>query len=233
MLAHTLDQHTEALPPASRGVVVAFVVVLHLVVAWALMQVSVVREAVLQAAPIFVNLIQPETPKPVVEPPKPAPRVVPRAVHTPSPIITTAPTPEPAPVVFEVPPAPPEPAPDLPPVAAAPAGTITTPTPAAASARSAEPRTISASEVRYRHQPARAYPSASSRLGEQGEVLLRVMIDAQGRPLQVLVQKSSGFARLDNDAMRNVKLSVFYPYQENGQPIPVWVRIPFNYTLED
>ena len=30
MLAHTLDQHTEALPPASRGLVVAFVIALHL-----------------------------------------------------------------------------------------------------------------------------------------------------------------------------------------------------------
>lgn len=230
MLAHTLDQHTESLPPASRGVVIAVVIALHLVAAWALMQVSAVREAVLEAAPIFVNLMQPEAPKPVVEPPKP-PRVVPRVKHAPPPVITTAPAPEPTPAVFEAPPAPPEPVPEPPPVAAAPVAPVTAPAPAPV--RPPEPKTISASEVRYKHQPARVYPAASIRLNEQGEVLLRVMIDAQGHARQIAVQKSSGFARLDNDAMRNVRLSVFHPYQENGQPIPVWVRIPFNYTLED
>jgi protein TonB len=45
-------------------------------------------------------------------------------------------------------------------------------------------------------------PLASRRLGEQGLVQLRVLVGVDGLPRQVSVQRSSGFARLDEQAPR-------------------------------
>src|SRR5688500_1859474 len=49
--------------------------------------------------------------------------------------------------------------------------------------------------VKSRVQP--NYPAQSRRLGEEGTVTFRVLVDEKGRPLQVSVMQSSGFPRLD------------------------------------
>ena len=59
------------------------------------------------------------------------------------------------------------------------------------------PKPVAASALRYRIEPAIAVPPLSRRLNESGQVLLRVVFDVTGAPVQVDLAKSSGFARLD------------------------------------
>jgi periplasmic protein TonB len=50
-------------------------------------------------------------------------------------------------------------------------------------------------------RPAAAYPSESRAAGEQGVVILRITVNAGGRPTAVSVRSSSGYPRLDRAAV--------------------------------
>lgn len=86
--------------------------------------------------------------------------------------------------------------------------------------------------MRYRVPPQPQMPRASQRLNEQGRVVVRVLIDTQGRPTQMTVEQSSGFDRLDREALRAISQSQFFPYQENGRALAAWVRIPIVFKLD-
>ncbi|HEX6703513.1 MAG TPA: energy transducer TonB [Albitalea sp.] len=208
------------LTPAQRRVMVGVTVALHAGVVAALLQVREVREAVAEAAPLFVSLVTAAPtptapPPPVLAPPRPAPP------RPPKPVIAAAPTPAPAPFVAPAA-TPPEPAPA--PVAVA--------APAAVEAPPAPPRNIPASAVQYLEPPAPVYPRASRRAGEAGRVLLRVWVDEAGLPRQVLVQQSAGFLRLDEAAVAAVQKARFKPYSENGRPTAGWALVPLTFDLE-
>lgn len=69
-------------------------------------------------------------------------------------------------------------------------------------------------------------------MGEQGKVLLRVFISAEGLPQQIEVQTSSGFERLDKAAVEAVKRWKFVPGKRNGVAEGMWNRVPVNFVLE-
>src|SRR3546814_15984694 len=52
--------------------------------------------------------------------------------------------------------------------------------------------------------PSPPYPRAALRAGLQGTVMLQVLVDVDGRPLQVDVEHRSGYRVLDNAARRYV-----------------------------
>ena len=54
------------------------------------------------------------------------------------------------------------------------------------------------------HGPQPPYPARAKRMGWQGEVLLRIDIDADGWPREVVVLHSSGHRELDVVAQRHV-----------------------------
>ncbi|WP_019373781.1 energy transducer TonB, partial [Melaminivora alkalimesophila] len=56
------------------------------------------------------------------------------------------------------------------------------------------------SSASHLNNPAPQYPAVSRRLGEQGVVLLNVLIGTDGRPQKVEIKQSSGFDRLDRQA---------------------------------
>lgn len=92
------------------------------------------------------------------------------------------------------------------------------------------PRTIG--QVNYIGKPpSPAYPRASVRLGEQGRVVLRVLISPSGRAADVKIQQSSGYARLDDAAVQAAQQARFRPYTENGIAYPALADIPFNFAL--
>ncbi|MGR6327617.1 energy transducer TonB [Sphingomonas sp. XXL09] len=68
--------------------------------------------------------------------------------------------------------------------------------------------------------PFEAYPPVARRAGQQGRVLLKLAIDAQGKPTDCTVTESSGFALLDAEtcsmAMRNAR---FHPARQSGVPV--------------
>jgi periplasmic protein TonB len=58
---------------------------------------------------------------------------------------------------------------------------------------------------------------------------LRVLVDAAGRPAQVQVERSSGFARLDDAAREAVEKFLFRPHEVNGVAQPAQVLIPIGF----
>ncbi len=75
-----------------------------------------------------------------------------------------------------------------------------------------------------------ADPGQASHVVQHADVTLSVQIDAQGNPLQVSVQQSSGSPAIDNAALLEVRGRHFTPTVRDGQPVPatlsVTVRLP-------
>jgi protein TonB len=84
--------------------------------------------------------------------------------------------------------------------------------------------------VEYVRAPAPVFPSESKRKRERGTCVLRVMIDTNGRPTQIQVERSSGFERLDSAAREAVEKALFHPYEVNGIAQPAQVLIPIEFT---
>jgi protein TonB len=87
--------------------------------------------------------------------------------------------------------------------------------------------------VEYIQKPQPEYPAASKRMGEAGQVMLRVLVNDKGRPESVQIQKSSGFTRLDEAARQAVLRARFKPYTEDGKPIPVYAIVPIGFQLDN
>ena len=60
-------------------------------------------------------------------------------------------------------------------------------------------------------------------MGEQGRVLLRVVVTAAGLAEQVELKASSGTERLDRAAIDAVKRWRFVPARQGDQPVAAWV----------
>jgi protein TonB len=214
----------DALSPAQRRTMVVAILAAHVAAVYGLMQVGAVRDAVREAAPMFVDLIAPPAP-PVPPPPPPQPQPVQKKLPEPRPVIAAAPSPAPAP--FVVPAPPPEPV-----VEPAPPVVVAAPAPPAVVAAPAPPKMIPASAVQYLEPPVLVYPRLSIRNKESGRVIVRVYIDTNGLPKSVQVATSSGFPRLDEAGVAAAQKARFKPYTENGQPVAGWASIPLDFDLE-
>ena len=62
--------------------------------------------------------------------------------------------------------------------------------------------------------------------------LLRVFIDAEGSPQQIEIRQSSGYERLDQQALEAVRRWRFVPGKRNGVPEAMWNIVPINFVLE-
>jgi periplasmic protein TonB len=212
------------LTPLQRRAAVAAIAVAHLAAVYGLMQVGAVREAVREAAPMFVDWIAPPAPPKPAPPPPPKPAVAPKPAPRPLPVVAAAPSP--APAAFVVPPAPPpEPAPPV--ASPAPPAVAATPAPPPA-----PPRVIPPSAVQFIVPPQPEYPRLSRRNRETGVVVVRVLVDTEGLPRSLQVEKSSGFERLDAAAVLALQRARFRPHTENGQPVEGWARVPLDFSLE-
>lgn len=63
-------------------------------------------------------------------------------------------------------------------------------------------------------------------------VWLKVVVGVRGLPLSVQVQRSSGYPRLDEQAVWAMRQAGFRPQTENGSPIELEVAAPIEYPLE-
>jgi protein TonB len=216
------------LPPALRRGLVVAVAGAHVGALWALMQVQPVREAMAAVAPLMVEMIAPPQPVKPPPPPPPAPPK-PRTPPPPKPVIAAAPSPAPAPIV--APPPPPEPAPPAP--VEPPAPVVAAAPPAPPAPPPAAPKKVPPSALNYRIQPPIAFPAASTRLREEGTVVLRVVVDVKGLPRQITLQRSSGFPRLDEQAVSAMRQARFHPCTDNGTPIECESSAALAYELEN
>ena len=85
-------------------------------------------------------------------------------------------------------------------------------------------------EIEYVRAPTPRYPPESQRSRERGTVLLRVLVDALGRPAQIQVERSSGYSRLDAAARMAVEKALFRPHEVNGIAQPAQVLIPIEFV---
>lgn len=93
------------------------------------------------------------------------------------------------------------------------------------------PPILDAQSVGYLVPPAPRYPPASRRAREEGEVLVRVLIDIDGRPSEIRILRSSGHPRLDDAALEAVRAALFRPYVADGRARAAYVRVPVEFAL--
>lgn len=225
----------------SRNAVIALsVVTLHVAALWAL-QSGLMRKAaeIIIPAEVLSEFLTPQPPAPPAPPTPPAPPPPKPAPPKPSPtppkprVAKPTPAPEPMPVAIA----------DLTPAPAAPVGVVE-PQPAAkpveapvaaAPAPAAPPAPAivqPSSDASHLNNPKPVYPAVSKRLGEQGKIVLRVLIGADGIPQKVEIKQSSGFERLDRQAVDTVTRWRFVPGTRNGVPEAMWYLQPINFVLQ-
>lgn len=128
------------------------------------------------------------------------------------------------------------PAPNAEPLAApsvAPAMTATTPGAMAGTAEVAVAPPIELpSNAAYLQNPKPPYPALSRRLGEQGKVVVRVLIEVDGTAREAEINQSSGFDRLDQAALEAVLRWRYVPGRRAGVPQAMWFNIPISFVLE-
>lgn len=178
----------------------------------------------IELAPEAPSPSRPKPPPPLLKPPPPRPKPA-TPVLTPPPIIAVAsPVEPPVATSFTVAPQPPAPV-SAPAIVAAP---TPAPTPAPA------PALIDARfDADYLDNPKPLYPHASRRLGEEGKVVLRVFVSAEGDAKQVEVKRSSGFQRLDLAAEKAVARWRFVPARRGEQAVTAWVVVPIVFSLDN
>ncbi len=199
--------------PAQRYSGIALVIGLHVVVVYLL--ASGLGKTVVQVitGPIETKVIEEVQAKPD-EPPPPPPKLEtppPEFVPPPEIIIASDPAPATSTAITQVqnkvvtPPPPPQPKVE-----------VTQPR--------SDPR-------RPNSQP--PYPTVSKRLGEEGVVTLQLYVTKNGRVSEAKVQKSSGFPRLDEAAVREALRNWrFIPAKRGDETIDAWYSINVRFELK-
>ncbi|APR04511.1 energy transducer TonB [Thauera chlorobenzoica] len=188
------------------------------------MPVQVALISAPQAAPEPQPVAAPEPPPQVQRPEPPPPKSRPK------------PPPEPRPKPVAKPPAPVTESPTALTQAAEAAPTPPAPAPAAAPrpAPAAAPAPITAArfDAAYLNNPAPAYPMLSRRMREEGQVMLRVLVSADGLPARIELRTSAGSERLDRAAQDAVARWRFVPARQGEHPVEAWVLVPIVFKLQ-
>ncbi len=77
------------------------------------------------------------------------------------------------------------------------------------------------------------YPKAARKLGYEGIVTLLVFVDAAGQAQDVAVQASSGYAMLDEAAVKAIRQWRFEPARRFGMAVEGSVLVPIVFDLEE
>ncbi|MEP7246837.1 MAG: energy transducer TonB [Gammaproteobacteria bacterium] len=186
-----------------RGGVWLVIAAIHVVVVYAICSWSP-SVSLFASTPIEASIIEAVEPDDVVPPPPMPEMAAPTAPTIDPPLITIADEPA-APNAITV-------------------AVAESPTPPAEAA----PRTVS--DVAYLQPPSLKYPPESRRAGEEGLVVLRVLIDELGRASRIEIQRSSGYARLDAAARSAIERALFRPYVENGVPRMAFALVPVEFN---
>jgi protein TonB len=209
--------------------IVVTVVALHVGALWA-MHSGLLKRVVEWVIPAEVMIeatapAEPEQPKPTPSPAKPvttqsnAP-ATPQQAPVPLAVATPTPTPSanaPAPVV----------------VAEPSTQTTNSPAVAAAAAPYAPPAklVLPSKDADYLNNPSPPYPSASKRMGEQGQVVIRTLIGVDGTAQQAEIKRSSGYERLDQVSLATALRWKYVPGKRAGVAEAMWFDVPFNWEL--
>jgi periplasmic protein TonB len=190
-----------------RLVAFCVLVAMHVVLLWGLANGLAHKAVQFLAAPIEVENID-EVKKDEHEPPPPPPHMDIPPPFVPAPdIVIDAPVETQAIVVTrqEAPPPPPPP-------------------PAVRTSPRMDPR-------RPFSRP--EYPPTSRRLGEEGTVVLMLLVTEDGHVADAKIDKTSGFPRLDEAAVRESRRWRVISAKEGDKPVAAWGRFAITFRLTD
>ena len=207
------------------------VALLHAAALWFVLRPATPQALVTAPLPLQIALIAltPEKPQRVVMPPAPQPARPLPAVVPAKPVLHVkqqphAETPQTTPTQPETPA--PEPEPE--PAPAPPAPPIPSVVP-----KAPLPIVPPQSSAAYLDNPKPPYPAFSKRLREEGRVLLRVYVNADGSVSKVSLVSSSGFERLDRSALDTVPRWRFVPARQGDSAVAAAVIVPIAFNLKD
>lgn len=86
--------------------------------------------------------------------------------------------------------------------------------------------------LQYLSNPKPVYPREALRNGQQGTVMLRVVVDEAGNPIEVSIATSSGHRVLDRAAREQVlRKWKFVPARHNGRTVKAEGTVPVAFTI--
>ncbi len=152
-------------------------------------------------------------------------------IFIPNPSSTTPPRPLPPTTAFVKPDGPTIPRPDFTIADTNPNGTITPPPTGGGPIANYGPAIVAAQPIMATHTIP-PYPPIGTRMGHEGNVMLRVVIDPAGNVSQAQVIRSSGFPELDQAAATWVRGHWRYvPASRNGAPVASTADITVTFRL--
>lgn len=206
---------------------IAFIVAVHAILIAAFVAQTAPLRVAKPPPAIVVSLVEPREPPNPPPPPKPRPSpakaIAPMPVVAPPPVVVPEVPRMQALPAITLPPSPPDPAPS--PAVSAPVAPIAA-TPAIA------PLVAPRFDAAYLDNPAPRYPAIARRQGEQGRVLLRVSVTADGRAGSVEIAASSGSERLDRAALDAVRRWRFVPARRGDEAVAAQVLVPIAFSLD-
>lgn len=84
----------------------------------------------------------------------------------------------------------------------------------------------------YRLNPSPKYPRIARIRGYQGNVLLDVLVNKDGKVHHLKIYRSSGYPLLDRAAKSSVKHWLFEPAMIGEEKVNMWVRVPIRFELK-
>ncbi len=219
-MVRTLPSNTGTRPDPSRILALAAAIAVH-ALAFMLLLVPMAATPVAVDKPVdrgWIQKIEPLPPPPPIVDPVPVVRPT-QTPQTATRVIPQIETPVVEQVIVDNGTIAADPAPDNSLITADTATTLRTP--------------LTGVQLEYATAPPPPYPSAAARSGLQGQVLLKILVGTDGKPLEVEISKGSGHRILDETAKRFVlKHWRFKPAMQNGQAVQAYGLVPIDFTMQ-
>jgi len=218
-MVRTLPLQPATLPEPARILAIATAIAVH-AFAFLLLLLPLAQslpgeppEMVVQPIWVLPKVVEPTPLPPAPVEPRPLPPV------TPAPRIAVVPLQPPAPMVFGT--------------AAFPIAVGAQPAAGPVAEQATDSAPVAGVALAYAYAPAPPYPRAAIRDGAQGTVLLMILVDTDGKPLQVTLHRSSGNRVLDRAALEHVARHWrFQPALRNGQPVQAYGVVPIAFSMQ-
>jgi protein TonB len=112
-----------------------------------------------------------------------------------------------------------------------PAQPLTDPAPISSSAADTAP--VAGIRLEYASAPPPSYPRRALTDRIEGQVLLQVLVDVDGKPLQVSIHRSSGNRELDRTAQQHIlRHWTFRPAMKDGRAVQAIGLVPIDFKLQ-
>lgn len=79
--------------------------------------------------------------------------------------------------------------------------------------------------------PAPIYPRLARLKGWEGTVILRILVDADGKVQEINIHQASGYSILDDEALKTVKKWKFVPARVGTLKLSSWVTLAIQFKL--